>query len=104
MALGITADGTAFTDAIVDLHAAADRLRDDRDRAARSVSGLLSGWSGAAADSYEAGWTAWCDGADRVADALATMAGLLGSVSTDLDRVDDGAGSDLARLAGRLGQ
>ena len=103
MALGITAERTAFTDAIADLHDAADRLRGDRRRAARSVAGLLSGWHGDAADSYEAGWSAWCDGADRVADGLTTMAGLLRAVAADLDGVDDATASDLHRLAARLG-
>ncbi|MBZ5737636.1 WXG100 family type VII secretion target [Nocardioides mangrovi] len=103
MALGITANGIEFTDAVTDLRAAADRLRDDRDRAARSVDGLLSGWTGTAADSYDAGWAAWCDGAGRVLDGLATMADLVQSVAADLSRTDDSSAADLARLTSRLG-
>lgn len=101
---GITADRTAFADAVTDLRRAADRLRADRDRAARSVDGLLTGWSGTAAASYDAGWSAWHAGAARVLDGLTTMAALLEAVAADLGDTDEHIGGDLTRLGGRLGR
>lgn len=99
----LTADHTAFRSTVADLRAAADRLRSDRDRAARSVDGLLGTWTGAVASSYASGWDEWCAGAARVLDGLTAMAALLEAADADLVATDGIAGSDLARLTGRLG-
>jgi WXG100 family type VII secretion target len=100
----ITLDHTAFRAAVADLHASADRLRDDRDRIAREVDGLLDGgWSGAAASAYAEGWADWKDGAARVLAGLEAMAHLLDATQADLVRGDDSSGGSLARLSTRLG-
>jgi WXG100 family type VII secretion target len=99
----LTADHTAFQSTVADLRTAADRLRSDRDRAARSVEGLLGTWTGAVATSYAEGWEAWRSGATRVLDGLATMAALLEAADADLAATDGLAGADLGRLTARLG-
>ncbi|GAB3199826.1 hypothetical protein GCM10027062_17560 [Nocardioides hungaricus] len=99
----LSADHAAFRIAVADLSEAAERLRADRDRASRSVDGLLGSWRGTAASAYAEGWTEWCRGADRVLDGLSTMSRLLAAVDTDLTDTDGTSGDALARLAGRLG-
>jgi WXG100 family type VII secretion target len=99
----LTADHEAFRDTVADLHDAACRLTASRDRAARSVDGLLGTWRGTAATTYAEGWTEWRRGADRVLDGLTTMAGLLDAVSTDYAATDTTSGCSLARLTARLG-
>lgn len=99
----LTADHEEFRDAVAGLHDAAARLTTCRDRAARSVDGLLGSWRGAASSAYAAGWDEWTDGAARVLDGLATMATLLGSVSADLGATDTSSGAALDRLVARLG-
>ena len=99
----LTADHTAFRSAVADLRAAADRLRSDRDRAARSVDSLLGTWTGTVAASYAEGWDAWCAGAGRVLDGLTTMAALLEATDADLAATDAVTGADLGRLTTRLG-
>jgi WXG100 family type VII secretion target len=99
----LTADHLAFRSAVADLRAAADRLSADRDRATRSVDALLGGWTGTVARAYGSGWDEWCAGAARVLDGLTAMATLLEATSADFAHVDEAVGSDLARLAGRLG-
>jgi WXG100 family type VII secretion target len=94
----------AFRAAVADVAAAADRLRADRDRAARQVEVLLDGgWSGPASTSYAEGWSDWCAGAERVLDGLVTMGRLLDAVHLDLTERDLGAQSGLDRLTARLG-
>jgi WXG100 family type VII secretion target len=99
----LTADHTAFRSTVADLRAAADRLRSDRDRAARSVDGLLGTWTGTVATSYATGWDEWCAGAARVLDGLTAMAALLEAADADFVTTDGVADSDLARLSRRLG-
>ena len=99
----LTADHQAFRSTVADLRAAAERLGADRDRAARSVDALLGTWTGVVATSYAEGWEAWCSGAGRVLDGLATMAALLEAADADLAATDAVAGADLGRLAVRLG-
>ena len=100
----LSADHPAFRAAISDVIAAADRLRDDRDRVARQVDVLLDGgWSGPAATAYAEGWDDWCAGAERVLDGLVTMGRLLDAVHRDLTERDLGARTGLDRLAARLG-
>jgi WXG100 family type VII secretion target len=100
----ITLDHTAFRAAVADVHAAADRLRDDRDRVAQEVDGLLDGgWSGAAATAYAAGWDDWKRAAARVLAGLDTMGRLLETAHLDLTRSDESSGGSLAHLTARLG-
>jgi WXG100 family type VII secretion target len=100
----ITLDHTAFRAAVADVHTAADRLRDDRDRVAREVDGLLDGgWSGAAASAYAAGWDDWKQAAERVLAGLDTMGRLLEAAHADLARSDESSGGSLAHLTARLG-
>lgn len=99
----LTADHEEFRDAVVGLHDAAARLTTCRDRAARSVHGLLGSWRGTASSSYAEGWEEWRSGADRVLDGLTTMAGLLEAVSADLGATDTSSADSLGRLIARLG-
>jgi WXG100 family type VII secretion target len=100
----ITLDHTAFRAAVADVHAAADRLRDDRDRVAREVDGLLDGgWSGAAATAYDDGWDDWKQAAARVLAGLDTMGRLLEVAHHDLTRSDESSGGSLSHLTARLG-
>ena len=100
----ITLDHTAFRAAVADVHAAADRLRDDRDRVAQEVDGLLDGgWSGAAATAYADGWDDWKQAAARVLAGLDTMGALLKAAHADLARSDVSSGASIAQLAARLG-
>jgi WXG100 family type VII secretion target len=99
----LTADHEEFRDAVTGLHDAAERLTTCRDRAARSVDGLLGSWHGAASSAYAAGWDEWSDGAGRVLEGLATMATLLDAVSADLGATDTLSGASLDRLIARLG-
>ena len=100
----ITLDHTAFRAAVADVHAAADRLRDDRDRVAQEVDGLLDGgWSGAAATAYADGWDDWKQAAARVLAGLDTMGQLLEAAHVDLARSDVSSGDSIAQLAERLG-
>jgi WXG100 family type VII secretion target len=99
----ITADHTVFHATVADLRRAADRLEAHRERAARSVDALLRSWSGTVATAYAEGWEDWCTGADRVVAGLTAMARLVEAVDADLASVDLAAGSDLDRLAARLG-
>jgi WXG100 family type VII secretion target len=99
----LTADHEEFRDAVAGLRDAAARLTGCRDRAARSVDGLLGSWHGAASAAYAAGWDEWSDGAAQVLDGLSTMATLLDAVSADLGATDLGSGAALDRLAARLG-
>ncbi len=99
----LTADHDAFRDAVAGLHDAAARLVSCRDRAARSVDGLLGTWRGTASSAYAAGWDEWSDGAAQVLDGLATMARLLDAVDTDLGVTDVSASATLGRLTARLG-
>ena len=99
----ITLDHTAFRAAVADVRAAADRLRDDRDRVAREVDGLLDGgWSGAAATAYAAGWDDWRQAAARVLAGLDTMGRLLEAAHADLARSDVSSSDSVARLTARL--
>ena len=99
----LTADHEELRDAVAGLHDAAARLTASRDRAARSVDGLLGSWWGTAAVAYAAGWEEWRAGADQVLDSLATMAGLLDAVGADFVATDSLSGDALARLTARLG-
>jgi WXG100 family type VII secretion target len=99
----LTADHEAFRATVAQLRSAADRLSADRERAARSVDGLLGTWTGAVATSYAEGWDAWCSGAARVLDGLTTMAALLEAADADLAATDGRAGAELGRLTSRLG-
>lgn len=100
----ISLDRTAFRAAVADVRAAAERLRDDRDRVAREVDGLLDGgWSGAAASAYAEGWADWKRAADTVLHGLAAMGGLLDAAHADLTRGDVSSGDSLTRLTARLG-
>jgi WXG100 family type VII secretion target len=99
----LTADHEAFRDAVAGLHDAAARLSACRDKAGRSVDGLLGTWRGSAATAYAEGWAEWRDGAARVLDGLSTMAGLLDAVSADLSATDTTSGAALVRLGARLG-
>lgn len=100
----ITLDHTAFRAAVADVHAAADRLRDDRDRVAREVDDLLDGgWSGTAASAYAEGWADWKRAADTVLHGLAAMGELLDAAHDDLTRSDLFSGDAVARLTARLG-
>lgn len=99
----LSADHTAFRDTVADLHDAAGRLTASRDRAARSVDGLLGTWRGAAATTYAEGWEEWRAGAAQVLDGLVTVAALLDATSADLASVDESSGGSLDRLAARLG-
>ena len=99
----LSADHTAFRDTVADLHDAAARLTASRDRAARSVDGLLGSWRGSAATTYAEGWDDWRHGADRVLDGLRTMAALLDAVDADLTTTDATSGDSLTRLTARLG-
>jgi WXG100 family type VII secretion target len=101
---GIQLDQAAFRATVVEVDAAAERLRADRDRVARQVDTLLDGgWSGSAATAYAEGWSDWCAGAERVLAGLSTMARLLDAVHVDLTERDLGAQSGLDRLTARLG-
>ncbi|GAW49852.1 MULTISPECIES: WXG100 family type VII secretion target [unclassified Nocardioides] len=100
----ITLDHTAFRAAVADVHAAADRLRDDRERVAQEVDGLLdTGWRGAAATAYAAGWDDWKQAAARVLAGLDTMGRLLDAAHADLAQSDTSSADSLARLTARLG-
>ncbi|WP_459973993.1 WXG100 family type VII secretion target [Nocardioides pyridinolyticus] len=99
----LTADRDAFRDAVAGLHDAAARLTSCRDRAARSVDGLLGSWRGPASSAYAAGWDEWSGGAAQVLDGLATMATLLDAVSADYVATDSSSGDSLSRLTARLG-
>jgi ESAT-6 family protein len=99
----LSADHPAFRAAVADIAAAADRLRADRDQAARQVDGLLDGgWSGPAATSYAAGWSEWRAGTERVLDGLVTMGRLLADADAGLAESDRGSEAALARLMTRL--
>lgn len=100
----ITADHPAFRAAVDDVRRAAELLRDERDRIAREVDGLLAdGWSGGAASAFADGWAKWQRGADNVLDGLVAMGCLLEAVHVDLLRTDRTSAADLDRIAGRLG-
>lgn len=99
----LTADHEEFRDAVAGLHDAAVRLTTCRDRAARSVDGLLGSWRGAASAAYAAGWDEWSGGAARVLDGLRTMTTLLDAVAADYVVTDSSWGDSLSRLTARLG-
>ena len=99
----ITADHPAFRAAVDDVRRAAELLRDERDRIAREVDGLLAdGWRGGAASAFADGWAKWQHSADTVLDGLVAMGDLLEAVDTGLLRTDQGSAADLDRIAGRL--
>ena len=99
----LTADHEEFRDAVAGLHDAAARLTTCRDRAARSVEGLLGTWRGSASSAYAAGWDEWAGGAAQVLDGLVTMATLLDTVAADYVTTDSSSGDSLSRLTARLG-
>ncbi len=100
----ISVDHLAFRSTVADVRRAADRLREDRDRVARRVDGLLDGgWTGAAASTYAEGWADWKRSAEAVLDGLAAMAELLDATHADLEVTDLGSGARLDRLTARLG-
>jgi WXG100 family type VII secretion target len=100
----ITADHVAFRVAVADVRRVAGLLRQDRDRVAREVDGLLDGgWRGTAASSYAAAWTDWTRAAETVLTGLSAMAELLSAADARLVDSDLAAGSALEVLTARLG-
>lgn len=98
----------AFARGRADVLAAAERLADDRDRVDRRVSGFLgSGWTGAAADAFDAAWQDWLTAATEVRRGLDAMGELLDVVQRDFVGRDTRSQAALdsisARLVARLG-
>ena len=72
-----------------DVRVGADSLRATSDDIHLDVEALLdAGWTGTAAESYADAWADWRSGADRVLDALTSMADLLEAVHVDLTERD----------------
>ncbi len=68
-----------------------------------SVSGLLgSGWSGAAADEYREAWGDWCQGADRVLDALHRASEVMGQTRASYLSSDDDSVRTTSPISSRL--
>jgi WXG100 family type VII secretion target len=98
----------AFNQAIADVRAAADELRQSRRQADRRISGFLGvGWRGQAAESFVTPWGDWVDGARRAEAGLVAMAELLAATRRDFRQEDQASQRALdaisARIIDRLG-
>lgn len=75
----------------------------ERRRLDGSVSGLLgAGWSGGAADEYRQAWGEWCQGADRVLDALHVASELMGQTRASYLASDDASVRTTSPISSRL--
>lgn len=83
---------------------AAGRLAEERDRAAHEVDSLLAaGWSGGAADAFQAAWLDWLAAACDVLTALQAMTTALATTRVDLVQTDDEVAASATGLLGRIG-
>ena len=99
----IQASHPAFRTALTDLDRGVDRLTDRRDAISRDVATLLDGgWTGIAADAFDAGWEEWRAGADELLAGLATMRQLVAKVHEDLTERDAHSAAGLSTMTGRL--
>ncbi|GAB0102579.1 hypothetical protein JMUB6875_15470 [Nocardia sp. JMUB6875] len=76
----------------------AEELRAGSDNLDKEVKGLRSTWQGAAAKSYEAGWTEMHHGATEVWDALFDLASKLGITAETYRGTDAEFGAALSSL------
>ena len=99
----IEASHPAFRTALADLDRGVEQLSGCRDRVSRDVATLLDGgWTGIAADAFDAGWEEWRAGAGEVLAALTVMRHLVADVHDDLTERDMGAAAALSSVGGRL--
>lgn len=81
-----------------------EQLVAERRRLQASVESLLgAGWTGAAAEDYERGWTEWVKGADDVMTALSVMGDLLAEARASYVASDEEAAARQSQLRNRLG-
>ena len=93
----------AFRTAIHDVRAGAGQLRAALDRVDREVDGFLdTGWSGAAAVSFDQGWDAWRVAAQDVLDGLVAMGQLLEAAQQDFMVADVASQTRLDKIAHRI--
>lgn len=71
-------------------------------RADTEVAGLMSSWSGSAAEAYRAGWEETRAGALQVLEALHDVGELLGVYVAEIDKADTTRAEGLAAQAGSL--
>ena len=89
----------AYSVVLSQVHDAAAELDEALARTSRQVGHLKDGgWSGAAADSFDAAWHDWLAGAAQVREALEHIAGALATTQRDLAARDDDAVAQLAPL------
>ncbi len=82
----------------------AEALKTERGKLDRRVDQLMGGgWTGVAAEQYDAGWREWSTGADAVLQALAAMGRLIGEARVELTGTDDAVSGAAGRLHSRLG-
>lgn len=94
---------SALHRAVHDLDVAAEQLHSDRAAADQRVSAYLDGgWSGTAADSFEAAWALWRSGAREVLEGLVATRELLAAVHHDLTTTDEHSDQQLRVVASRL--
>lgn len=98
----------AFAQGRRDVEQGTERLRAERDRADRVVTGLLgggapgAGWSGTAASAYGAGWDDWRVAADEVLAGLVAMGELLAAAHAGLHLGDDASRAVLDQVSARI--
>lgn len=93
----------AFDKAKADVAAAAERLQHDRSAIDQRVTGFLgSGWTGAAADSFDRAWDDWRDAARDVLSGLRAMRELLDAAHRDYATADHSSQQQLDQLSARL--
>jgi WXG100 family type VII secretion target len=80
-----------------ELESVADGLRAGLGSLDGEVSGLLgSGWSGEAASAYSGVWQEWHEGAQRVAEGLTAMTGLLQEAAGRYSATDATGAADIS--------
>ncbi|MGN0065834.1 MAG: WXG100 family type VII secretion target [Nocardioides sp.] len=93
----------AFAKARTNVSDAQERLRNDRDRIDRRVTGFLgTGWTGEAADSVVDAWDDWKVAAGEVLEGLVAMGVLLEATHRDFVEADDASQERLDQLAARI--
>lgn len=82
-------DASALVAVAGELDSVAQGLRSGSSSLDGEVSNLLgSGWSGEAASAYSGVWQEWHEGAQRVAEGLATMSALLQEAASRYSTTD----------------